>query len=487
MPGGGGTTKSGVTNAIFVASDSKVPGTFEYLNSFPTGDLLCNSISTGSIRDTTIICASFDELCHLYSVKLENDGQLSFKQVAEFTADYCQDQASVNCSVIISRAGSAGYVITGGEDGKCRVWIATKQDNGIWLVSKKSELTGHTGPIMSLSVSSPQWDSSTTRVSGGVDEYWLVTGSRDGTIRMWNVRSSKLLNEIKLETINDSRAEAKEVVKRGRKIVPPTPAQLQLQCRGCVFSADASCLFYIQSASRGGTFLIKAELTANVKDINDRDGTAHIESDVGVGVGIELPRKSVIGTVSSKVMKYTVVSTTPSTRLRSSDWFTGHKAAQLLVVGGSDGSLSVFRQHDLSLVLRLSQVHDFPVTGLAFRPPSLGAQAIARLDLPERSEVLALIEKSAKDEVTLVSCSADNKFISVQVSTNKKKRSWCYLFAVSFFMFLFLLGLAIIFLEERHIEMMADIIEKTASVLPTSETVHNQHQALIPKNTDAEL
>ena len=70
IPGGGGSTKSGVHNIIHIAKISKITGQLEFINSFETGDLLCNSISTGIIKNTAVVCASFEETCHVYTVKI---------------------------------------------------------------------------------------------------------------------------------------------------------------------------------------------------------------------------------------------------------------------------------------------------------------------------------------------------------------------------------------------------------------------------------
>jgi len=405
IPGGGGSTKSGVRNIIQVARDSSVLGALDFLNCFDTGDLLCNCISTGIIQDSAVVCAAFDATCHLYTVKLDA-GQLSFVKVVEFIADFSTDQAGVNCSAVISSPGSSAYVVTAGEDGSCRVWtISVSTDDGAWAVERKSELSGHTGPVMSLSVGFPAWETEgpngKTGSSAASGSVWLASGSRDGTIKLWDVTSGTLMGQVTLEAIADSKEAEEQASKNSKKKVAPlTAAQKQLQCRGCVFSADASCLYYIQSGSRGSTFLVKAMLNASATE------------DAGAG-GAE------VVTVTASTLLFTKVGSTPSTRLRISECVGGGTDKQLLAVGSSDGTIAVFRQQDLSEVTRLVAVHDFPVTGLSFRPVSLAAQAVKEMgpsmDNKMFAECLAIIQQAEVDGVTLVSCSADNKLLSLQV------------------------------------------------------------------------
>ena len=81
----------------------------------------------------------------------------------------------------------------------------------------------------------------------------------------------------------------------------------------------------------------------------------------------------------------------PSTRLKASD------SGEYLAVGGSDGSVTVFRT-DGSRLERVSCdiCHDLPVTGLGFAPQ--GA-AYSLVGAPEM----------------VVSCSADNKIAAIKL------------------------------------------------------------------------
>jgi WD40 repeat protein len=81
----------------------------------------------------------------------------------------------------------------------------------------------------------------------------------------------------------------------------------------------------------------------------------------------------------------------PSTRLKSSD------SGEYLAVGGSDGSVTVFRTENNKLERISTEVcHDLPVTGLSFAPQG---SAYALVGAPE----------------LVVSCSADNKVAAIKL------------------------------------------------------------------------
>ena len=83
----------------------------------------------------------------------------------------------------------------------------------------------------------------------------------------------------------------------------------------------------------------------------------------------------------------------PSTRLKASD------SGEYLAVGGSDGSVNVFRTGSKFEKVSCDICHDLPVTGLGFAPQG---SAYSLVGAPEM----------------VVSCSADNKIAAIKLGGN---------------------------------------------------------------------
>ena len=156
IPGGGGSTKSGVKNQIQIGRTIKNKiGGFEFLKKFETDidgkSVLCSGVAVGTCMGTKVVCAFLDNHCAILTVKKVGE-DLLMTRVVDFKADFSED-GSVNCACILP----SGHVVTGGDDGICRLWavgyIEDKDSSkpAVWRVRMLSTMTGHTAAIMDIS------------------------------------------------------------------------------------------------------------------------------------------------------------------------------------------------------------------------------------------------------------------------------------------------------------------------------------------------
>jgi WD domain, G-beta repeat len=153
IPGGGGSTKSGVKNMIQIGrlADGKGPG-FEMTKSFETDvrgkSVLCSGVAVGACMGHNIVCAFFENYCSIMKVSKDEDDHLELNRVVDFRADFSKG-GSVNCACVLP----SGHIVTGGDDGVCRLWAVgyNKNKSKDWQVKPLSQMEGHTGPIMAIS------------------------------------------------------------------------------------------------------------------------------------------------------------------------------------------------------------------------------------------------------------------------------------------------------------------------------------------------
>ena len=135
LPGGGGSTKSGVKNQVqIIRETSKGSDKYAVAQGLETdsdiSSSLCSGISTGEINSHNVICVTLCKFCRLYEVTIDKEkSNFNFNQVGEFQADFAED-AAVNCSIIIP----SGMIITGGDDGICRIWDVNSSEK-VWKIT----------------------------------------------------------------------------------------------------------------------------------------------------------------------------------------------------------------------------------------------------------------------------------------------------------------------------------------------------------------
>lgn len=156
IPGGGGSTKSGVRNQIQIGRNIVGDrGGFEFLKSYETDvdgkSVLCSGVAVGICMGIQVVCAFLNNQCAILTVSKIGD-DLILKRVVDFQADFSED-GSVNCACILP----SGHVVTGGDDGICRLWAVgfIKDDDpekpALWRVRLLSSMEGHTAAIMDIS------------------------------------------------------------------------------------------------------------------------------------------------------------------------------------------------------------------------------------------------------------------------------------------------------------------------------------------------
>lgn len=311
IPGGGGSTKSGVKNQIQIAREKGGQLIFEESFKTDTGDKsrLCSGIHCGVLQDSKIVCALLDSTCMVLAVDKSKKDSINLIHKCEFIADKAEIESSVNCCCTTRD----NKIFTGGEDHTCRLWKVSKgKDKNDWTAAPDGDFVGHKAPVMALSLHpvAP----------------WICSASKDGTCKIWDLDNKKLLLDIPfvdgLSGVGSATSNTK----------------VTIECRGCCFSPDGKYLYTIQSARRGATHLLKWELVQAV-----RTGTLVVN-----------PKGCV---VASKV---------PSTRLKISE------NGDMLVLGASDGSVTAFDAESLRKVTSVV-CHDLPVTGLGFAPTKCAA------------------------------------------------------------------------------------------------------------------
>lgn len=370
LPGGGGSTKSGVKNQIQLVSPDDAGLVYTCLEGFLTdtdddrsggSSGLCSGISTGTLSNgVQVICTLIDDRFLLLGVeksnsepstialsssKMKEKSSYIFTRLAEVKADFSTEMPTVNCCCVVSiatvecldticRKVTHDYIVTGGQDGVVRLWKVSPEngddgDDLRYSVTKVADLGKHDGAVMSLSFHDEN------------DSQWAISASRDGMVKLWDITEKKELADVPY--VSDG------IIGSGS--VGRTSAA---QCRGAVFakgvdamnSTDGLPMYSIQSSTKGPAHLIRWKVLVK----NGADPKTEVKVIV----------------TPNKVLH---VSKTPATRLAISG------DGLFLAVGCADGTIHVFRTHTSLVRYTYFTCHDMPVTGLAFAPSHLATRA----------------------------------------------------------------------------------------------------------------
>ncbi len=366
LPGGGGSTKSGVRNQIQLVTPDEAGLIYTALDGFMTdlddgsGDArsgICSGVSTGVLSNgVQVVCTLIDDRFLLLGIEKGNSGSLPaspplskvkkelpsylFTRLAEVKADFATQVPTVNCCKVVSvattecldticRRVTHDYILTGGQDGVVRLW-KVYPENGEdgedlrYSVTKVADLGKHDGAVMSMAFHDEN------------DRQWAVSASRDGMVKLWDITGRKQLADVPFVSDGIS----------GSGSVGKTQAA---QCRGACFArgvdalsgGDSLPMYSVQSGTKGPAYLVRWKIAAK-----EKESEAQVTPD--------------------KVLH---VSKAPATRLAVS------ADGLFLAVGCADGTIHVFRTHTNLVRYTYFTCHDLPVTGLAFAPSHLATRA----------------------------------------------------------------------------------------------------------------
>jgi len=375
IPGGGGSAKTGVKNMVQVAKPTK-SGVFEFLKSFDTGMKLCTSVSTGPVEkaDANIIlaCLGFDDgTCTLVEISINEEApkadknnvyyspDIEFVELTSFKADFAPNDSFIKCSLIFLN----GTIATGGEDGVCRLWKLSHNDQR-WTVVRECDLSRQLGPV--------------TAIARHPFKPWICVSSKDGSVNIVNTETCKLIGSAHCSAHYQHSNDSK------------------IECKGACFSISGNNLFSIQCARRSLSHLVKWTISSSLKEERNEVIVATRDSvgrDSGQDVTVKL---SIIPEKVMEVCKCPVTSMCSSVVSPSSSTKCTFEDESYLAVGAADGTVIVVRQKTLSKVFDIS-CHEFPVTGMGFSPKYFGR----RLDGSTQ---------------ILITCSADNALAATYVA-----------------------------------------------------------------------
>lgn len=227
LASGSGNVKAGLANGIFICREQEKGG-FDIVDVLPTDrndsddKPICNSLGFGIIADQNIMLCGLGCNVRVYTIKSNTPSSKSpllFDEIIEFQADFFDDKrdSSVKCIHVLLD----GRILTAGEDGVCRLWELHKTEDEKYIINPLMEFTGHTAPIMDISIHNEQ--------------ELLCTASSDGFCTIWAVNTGQVVCSINHRIGSNTKA----------------------QCLGCNFSSDSEYLITMQSNGGNGVVLIK--------------------------------------------------------------------------------------------------------------------------------------------------------------------------------------------------------------------------------------
>jgi WD40 repeat protein len=255
--GGGGSSKSGVGNAI-IAADLSYVGLAE-LCKLDTGLELCSFVCVSRRKSMLVaVFGSRFRLCKLNGLRRGSQRQKQIIVAAENHRSDFNDSinsCTINCE--------SSLLATGGDDGVLRIWALSGDENDrLKCTLTKICMPGHEAPITDCSFSEAG--------------HLVVTASKDGTCRVWSLGGNGT-------TV---------CVVSAQNAVPLCKFRGKLIVRACKFIGNDS-LVSIQSGSRGSAFVSKWSLatsrdtnsTVNVTIAAKRQISRHPVSAVSLGDG----------------------------------------------------------------------------------------------------------------------------------------------------------------------------------------------------------
>lgn len=302
VPGGAGGSNK---NVIQITKSMDIRRGFEFSKPYDTGrNFPCTTVVAGSCSGEHVICALLDNSCAILTAnKVGSEVQL--KKMSEFKADFSKD-GTVTCACILP----SGHMVTGGDDGICRLWAINVSKKSSWSVKPLVQMEGHTGQILA--------------VSFHPNDALVGTVAKDGTCRVWNVVSGKKVKDVPF------------VPGLGGSSPAGAPTSTRQEYKDCIFSTGGNYLLAIQRTERGAVYIVEWRTTK-------------------VRTAMQL-------TYSRRLRLYKY----PSTSLKMSE--TG----DYLAIGNIDGTVTIIDVETFQKV-STTQCHAVPVTGVSFAPDATAA------------------------------------------------------------------------------------------------------------------
>jgi WD40 repeat protein len=211
-------------------------------------DIKSHGVICGYIKMNSVIAILVEGNIRLYALGSSEDNEIVIKEdkkeldddlklnttiLADFQADFSLNPLINSCVLLPS-----GHIISGGDDGICRVWSvdvpsSDKRDDS-WTIFKDEEWEDHSAPIVDM-------------CNDAVSSF-LCTASLDGTCNLYELDTGQNY----VMQCNDA-----------MKIIPNNVDFLindkdKIQCKGCCFSEDGNNLYTIQCyESKNNTYLTK--------------------------------------------------------------------------------------------------------------------------------------------------------------------------------------------------------------------------------------
>ena len=140
-----GSVKGG-RSQIVIGKNIDLQKGFQFSKGFePDSRKACTKIVSCICPNEIFICALIENMCVLLTPSRSGNDIILRKNV-EFKADFSSG-GIVTCACILP----SGHIVTGGDDGICRLWVITFSKKQSWTVKPLQQMEGHTAPIANVS------------------------------------------------------------------------------------------------------------------------------------------------------------------------------------------------------------------------------------------------------------------------------------------------------------------------------------------------
>jgi len=223
--GGGGASRSGVTNTITAADVGR--SSLTELCMLDTGQQLCSYVCVGRKKEV-LVCVFNNSFCLCKLVGLR-PGLRGQKQILVASNMYVSDMKITDPSLNSCAVDADDdLVAAGGDDGMLRMWTVSEARGRFNCTLKRVCSPAHAAPITDCCFSE--------------SSHLVATASKDGSCRIWSTTSGAIICEL-LAISAMCGAIGKQT---GTKLI----------VRACKFVGDDS-LISVQSAARGSAFAAK--------------------------------------------------------------------------------------------------------------------------------------------------------------------------------------------------------------------------------------